>query len=226
VSTPYPITAIGSRDRRAALVDAARPRRGPLGGAWWGWALVAWAVVAVIGYRGVTLGASVVAVVLVLELGMIVLFDVTALTHPAQTDVGAWLQPWRLGLLTLMTGTCLAVIAYYRPRAATAPDGSPEPGSGLQERPAWWIRCGAPALGGLALAAALTVTVANLGPSLADPSGIAPVLLPLLVVAAALAGAQRARWLRGNDPAAWQRLGRGRPAPLALRDVVVADLEL
>jgi hypothetical protein len=32
--------------------------------------------------------------------------------------------------------------------------------------------------------------------------------------------------LRRHDPAAWQRLGRGRPAPLALRDVVVADLEL
>jgi hypothetical protein len=115
--------------------------------------------------------------------------------------------------------------AYYRPRAATAADGSPEP-SGFPERPAWWIRWWARALGGLALAAALAVTVANLGASLADPSGIAPVLLPLLVVAVALAGAQRARWLRGNDPAAWQRLGRGRPAPLALRDVVVADLEL
>jgi len=116
-----------------------------------------------------------------------------------------------LGLLTLMTGTCVAVIVYYRAR---------------EERPTWWIRCGAPALGGLALATALVVTVANLGPTLADPSGVAPVLFPLLVVVAALAGAQRARWLRRNDEPAWQRLGRGRPAPLALRDVVVADLEL
>ena len=62
---------------------------GQLGGPWWGWALAAWTVVAVIGYRGVTLGAPVVAVVLTLELGMIVLFDVVALTHPAQTDAGA-----------------------------------------------------------------------------------------------------------------------------------------
>jgi amino acid transporter len=390
---------------------------GQLGGTWWAWALVAWATVAVIGYRGVTLGAPVIAVVLALELGMIVLFDVVALTHPAHTDIGPWLQPWRpdmlavdgvggvlafgiaaflgfettaafgeevrsersvgratwtclaflgifygistwamavavgpesivdaardpgsgipfsvlatglgpfgplaasvgvtllagsvlgamialhqvvaryvyalgrervvpralafvssphdnsvragrrrapqrrrrgrtggvpiggsasqsalaltvivaagllgldpigavftvlttlsaLGLLTVMTGTCVAVIAYYRLR---------------DDRPAWWVWCGAPALGGLALAAALAVSVANLGPTLADPSGVAPFLLPLLVVAAALAGAQRARWLRRNDPAAWQRLGRGRPAPLALRDVVVADLEL
>lgn len=402
---------------------------GQLGGPWWGWALAAWTVVAVIGYRGVTLGAPVVAVVLTLELGMIVLFDVVALTHPAQTDAEAWLQPWSpdllavdgvggvlafgvaaflgfettaafgeevrsdrsvgratgmclaflgifygisawalavavgpdhivdaardpgsgipfsvlatglgpfgplavtagvtllagsvlgamialhqvvaryvyalgrervvpralafvssphdnslrtgrrhrlaspgqytpqrrrrgrsggvpiggsatqsalalvvivaagllgldpiatvftelvtlaaLGLLTLMTGTCVAVIAYYR---------SPERAG--QDRPTWWIRCGAPALGGLALATALAVTVANLGPTLADPSGVAPFLLPLLVVAAAVAGGQRARWLRRHDPDAWQRLGRGRPAPLALRDVVVADLEL
>jgi hypothetical protein len=119
-----------------------------------------------------------------------------------------------LGLLTLMTGTCVAVIAYYRSTERTAED-----------RPAWWIRCGAPALGGLALAAALAVTVANLGPTLADPSGVAPFLLPPLV-AAAVAGGQRARWLRRHDPVAWQRLGRGRPSPLALRDVVVADLEL
>jgi amino acid transporter len=116
-----------------------------------------------------------------------------------------------LGLLTLMTGTCVAVIAYYRRR---------------DDRPTWWVWCGAPALGGLALATALGVTVANLGPTLADPSGVAPFLLPLLVVGAAVAGALRARWLRGHDEGAWLRLGRGRPAPLALRDVVVADLEL
>ena len=65
------------------------------------WALVAWAVVAVIGYRGVTLGAPVVAAVLVLELGMIVLFDVTSFTHPAHTDIGAWLAPWRPDLLAV-----------------------------------------------------------------------------------------------------------------------------
>ena len=74
---------------------------GQLGGPWWGWALAAWTVVAVIGYRGVTLGAPVVAVVLTLELGMIVLFDVVALTHPAQADAGAWLQPWSPDLLAV-----------------------------------------------------------------------------------------------------------------------------
>ena len=74
---------------------------GQLGGPWWGWALAAWTVVAVIGYRGVTLGAPVVAVVLTLELGMIVLFDVVALTHPAQTDAEAWLQPWSPDLLAV-----------------------------------------------------------------------------------------------------------------------------
>lgn len=432
---------------------------GQLGGPWWAWALLAWAAVAVIGYRGVTLGAPVVAIVLALELGMIALFDVTALTHPAHTDIGAWLAPWRpdllavdgvggvlafgvaaflgfettaafgeeartehsvgratgtclaflgifygisawalavavgpdhiadiardpnsgipfsvlatdlgpigpfmaaagvtllagsvlgamialhqvvarylyalgrehvlpralafissphdtfrgaahrigtgrraarhsppppssytpqrrrrgrpggvpivgsatqsalaltailaaallgldpiatiftglatlaaLGLLTLMTGTCLAVIAYYSPRRRSAqPATDPAepraprpafPAGGRGDPPSWWERCGAPLLGGLALATALTVTVANLGPTLADPSGIAPIVLPLLVVAFAVAGGQRARWLRRHDQMTWQRLGRGRPAPLALRDVVVADLEL
>ena len=74
---------------------------GQLGGPWWAWALLAWAAVAAIGYRGVTLGAPVVAIVLALELGMIALFDVTALTHPAHTDIGAWLAPWRPDLLAV-----------------------------------------------------------------------------------------------------------------------------
>ena len=170
---------------------------------------VAWAVEAVIGYRGVTLGASVVAVVLVLELGMIVLFDVTALTHPAQTDVGAWLQPWRSDLLAVdgVGGVLAFGVAAFLGFETAAAFGEEVRSERSVGRATW-------------------TCLAFLGPSLADPSGIAPVLLPLLVVAAAVAGGQRARWLRRHDPDAWQRLGRGRPAPLALRDVVVADLEL
>ena len=53
--------------------------------------------------------------------------------------------------------------------------------------------------------------MANLGPTLADPSGTAPVLLPAVIVAAALAGARRARWLRRHRRAAYAVLGHGQP---------------
>jgi len=131
---------------------------------------VAWAVEAVIGYRGVTLGASVVAVVLVLELGMIVLFDVTALTHPAQTDVGAWLQPWRSDLLAVdgVGGVLAFGVAAFLGFETTAAFGEEVRSERSVGRATW-------------------TCLAFLGPSLADPSGIAPVLLPLLVVVAALA---------------------------------------
>jgi hypothetical protein len=123
-----------------------------------------------------------------------------------------------LGLLTLMTATCLAVITYYRSGRSRL--------LGTGESPSWWIRVGAPGLGAIALAAALAVTVANLGPTLADPSGVAPMALPSVVVVAALAGAGRARWLRRHNRLAYAAIGNGQPLPLAVRDHAIADLEL
>ena len=141
-----------------------------------------------------------------------------------------------LGLLTLMTATCLGVIRFYQstgghrgrptlaaiatPAAWSRPPGhhtaAAPPGP---NRPPWWMRAGAPGLGALVLAAALTVTVASL-------SGITAVLLSALIVATAAVGAWRARWLRRNHRAAYALLGNGQPPPLAVRDPAVADLPL
>lgn len=68
-----------------------------LGGPWWGWALLAWVVVAGLGIRNVNLNARVVATVLTAELAVILAFDVVALTHPA--DPAAVWAPWQPDLL-------------------------------------------------------------------------------------------------------------------------------
>ncbi len=64
-----------------------------LGGTWWLWAAVAWAVIAMLGVLQVVINARVLAWLLVLEIGVIVLFDLGAFTHPAGGSVSA--QPLR-----------------------------------------------------------------------------------------------------------------------------------
>jgi amino acid transporter len=54
-----------------------------IGGVWWVWALVVWAVIGLLGVLHVGINAVVLASVLVCELAMIVLFDVAAFLHPA-----------------------------------------------------------------------------------------------------------------------------------------------
>jgi amino acid transporter len=56
---------------------------GVLGGPWWVWALVAWVAVATLGVLHVTLNARLLALLLIAEIAVVVLFDVTALSHPA-----------------------------------------------------------------------------------------------------------------------------------------------
>jgi amino acid transporter len=50
---------------------------------WWVWALVAWAVVGILGILQVDLNASVLAVLLILECIAVLIFDVVSLQHPA-----------------------------------------------------------------------------------------------------------------------------------------------
>lgn len=54
-----------------------------LGGPWWIWALAAWAAAGVVGVLHIAVNTRVVAVILVLELAIIGLFDLTGLTAPA-----------------------------------------------------------------------------------------------------------------------------------------------
>src|SRR2546421_140962 len=65
-------------------------------GAWWLWALVAWAVVGLLGILHINVNARVLAVLLVLEIGVILLFDLAAFTHSAD---GITVEPLSPGSL-------------------------------------------------------------------------------------------------------------------------------
>jgi amino acid transporter len=56
---------------------------GLVGGAWWGWAAAVWLLIAVLGVTRAATNAKIVGALLAVELGVIVLFDVAAFTHPA-----------------------------------------------------------------------------------------------------------------------------------------------
>lgn len=60
---------------------------GLLGGTWWLWSLIAWAVVAALGVLHIDINAKVLGVVLVTELLVIVLFDIAAFTSPADGTI-------------------------------------------------------------------------------------------------------------------------------------------
>ncbi len=64
-----------------------------LGGPWWVWAALVWLVIAVFGVLRVDISARLIAALLVVEIGVIVLFDVGAFTHPAGGSVS--LDPLR-----------------------------------------------------------------------------------------------------------------------------------
>ncbi len=75
--------------------------------AWWAWALIAWAVVGILGVLHINLNAKVLAVLLVAELVMIVLFDLAGFGHPAGGHVSlAGLAP--SNLMTAGIGGVLA----------------------------------------------------------------------------------------------------------------------
>src|SRR6266487_526845 len=64
-----------------------------LGGPWWVWAALVWLAIAVFGVLRVDISARLIAALLVVEIGVIVLFDVGAFTHPAGGSVS--LDPLR-----------------------------------------------------------------------------------------------------------------------------------
>jgi amino acid transporter len=64
---------------------------------WWVWAGIAWLAVAVLGILHININARVLAILLFLEVGMILLFDIGAFTHPAGGHVSlAGLSPGNL----------------------------------------------------------------------------------------------------------------------------------
>src|SRR5262249_38689358 len=70
---------------------------GDLGGPWWGWAAVVWLLIAVLGVLRVDISARLIAALLIVEIGVIVLFDIGAFSHPADGSVSLDpMQPSRL----------------------------------------------------------------------------------------------------------------------------------
>jgi amino acid transporter len=60
---------------------------GLIGGVWWVWAAIVWLLVAMLGVLRVTTNAKIVGTLLVVELGIIALFDIAAFTNPAEGSV-------------------------------------------------------------------------------------------------------------------------------------------
>src|SRR5262249_51105236 len=57
---------------------------------WWVWALLAWIVVGLLGVLHININARVLAVLLICEIGVILLFDFASFSHPAH---GVTTQP-------------------------------------------------------------------------------------------------------------------------------------
>ncbi|MET8837821.1 APC family permease [Micromonospora sp. NPDC004540] len=70
---------------------------GSLGGAWWAWALLAWAGVALVGVLKARISVGLLGTVLAVEIAVILLFVLTSFTHPAGGSVSfAPLDPGNL----------------------------------------------------------------------------------------------------------------------------------
>jgi amino acid transporter len=109
------------------------------------------------------------------------------------TNLGA------LGVLALMTATSFAVIGFFRAR----PD---------LERNTWGSVI-APMIAGLALLAVLVLGVLNFNVLITSatdaPLDSKSVILPAILLAAAVIGAALAYWLRGSKPQTYERIGEG-----------------
>lgn len=83
------------------------------GGAWWVWAAVIWAVVAVLGrLRGVS-NAKILGALLAVELGIIVLFDLAGFANPAEGSVSlVSLQPSSLVVAGLSGALAFSMAAF------------------------------------------------------------------------------------------------------------------
>jgi peptidoglycan/LPS O-acetylase OafA/YrhL len=115
-----------------------------------------------------------------------------------------------LGVLTLMVGSCAAVVRFYASRGAQST--SP------------WQRLLAPTVSGVALLGTLVLTTANLD-SLVGPGDLRW-LLPAVLVIGALSAVGWGIAMQSRRPGAFAAIGRGQPQPLAIVDRQLSSLEL
>jgi NADH:ubiquinone oxidoreductase subunit 5 (subunit L)/multisubunit Na+/H+ antiporter MnhA subunit len=112
------------------------------------------------------------------------------------TNLGA------LGVLALMTVTSFAVVAFFRSR--------PEAGAGP------WRTFVAPLAAGVLMLAVFILGVTNFNvlitSSTTAPTDTMSIVLPLLLLAAAIAGVVVAMVIRNRDPERYARIGERTPA--------------
>jgi amino acid transporter len=86
---------------------------------WWAWALVAWALVAVLGTQGVGLSSKILGCAVIAELVIVGIISIVALAHPAGGQVSfAALDPSRLDVSGLGVALAISVTAYIGVEAA------------------------------------------------------------------------------------------------------------
>jgi RsiW-degrading membrane proteinase PrsW (M82 family) len=116
-----------------------------------------------------------------------------------------------IGVLLLMIGASLSVILFYRRTPA---------------RPERWQWLIAPAVGGVALAVILAITVLNITAVTGSTTSYVQWLLPGVILVAAITGAVWAQVLRQRRPGVYAAIGYGLPKPLAVLDRSLSHLEL
>ncbi|WBB93366.1 APC family permease [Verrucosispora sp. WMMC514] len=116
-----------------------------------------------------------------------------------------------MGLLSLLLAASLATLLVPRP--------------GLGERASVWQWRLAPVLGLIAGTVLLGLMVLNAGSLLgAAPGSLVPLLLPLIIAAAAVIGGLWAEHLRLFRPQVYAGIGRGTPAPNAVPDAITISI--
>jgi amino acid transporter len=116
-------------------------------------------------------------------------------------------------ILVLLVSSSLAALAFF-----SAGRGAGESGM---------VRRVFPTLGGVTGALTVVFMISNLSSLLGTPPGSRwPWLVPLLTIAAALAGAAWGRYLRSARPRAYAEIGRGTPNALTVQDQRLAALEV
>lgn len=118
-----------------------------------------------------------------------------------------------IGVMLMMFGTCLSVIAFFRK------------GGGTNETA--WQKVGAPVLGAIALAVIFLVTVANLDSLLGtQPGSLLTFVVPGVVMLAALVGLVWGRILQQARPEVYRNIGVGEQEPLAVLEHALANLRV
>jgi amino acid transporter len=130
------------------------------------------------------------------------------------TQLFTWLSSVAaIGVLLLMIGTCIAAIRFF--------------GRDPQKARTAWQATIAPMLGAVVLTVVLVVTVVNLSTLLGVKAGSPlTVLLPALVLVAAVAGALWGMVLRTRRPDIYRSLGMGEEKPLAVLSHSYADIDI